>query len=975
VKNSMGKRSAAAFKLKPTIAFAGHATVGALVLAGAGSVFAQGASPSEPAASAPETAVTKAGGDTQQVVVTGIRRGIEAAISVKKNSDQIVEAISAEDIGKLPDTTIAESLARLPGVTTQRDKNGNATNVFIRGLGPDFNGYLLNGREQTSTGDSRADDLSVYPSELIAGATVYKTGDASLMTAGLAGTIDNKLIDPLNYPGRVFSVIAEKTQTGRGLPEIGHGNRYSLSYIDQFADRKIGLAVGFVHAFGRTNQVGSGNWGDGGHQAFDANGNNLGTPDSDPKKAPSGFDNVNLPGFGNGLSLQNVHVRDDRDGLAGVLEFRPNSNFTSEIDYFHSKIITSTKNAYLKVGLGGLPVTNATVSNGVITSGTFSLGANPNGLISDAETITDNDTLQSFGWRNTIKLNDTWRVVGDYSHNSAKRVEHDIEFYGGITTPDTLSFTTPNGFAIPQLTVGNPSAYTTPGSIVLRDQTGWSGKSGVAQDGYFKGPTTIDKIDATRLDFIHDLQGGAFSDVQFGGNVTTRTKDRKAIEALIVPASGVATDTIPYPAGSYVENNIGGTGVNMLTFDPTDALVPGAALQNKYNDDILSKSWNVKEQVSTVYAKLDIDTELGKIPVRGNVGLQYVHTDQSSAGFQANIGSSVTLTNPVASGPTTSGINYGNWLPTLNLTGDLGNGNVLRFGAGIELARPTLTDMRNSFTVTSAPVTNCTDASGNPIKDCTVLTGSSGNPFLKPYKAKALDLSYEKYFENKEGYLSAAVFYKKLDTYIVNKFDSLHDFSGIAPAIGLDPSPQFGYLGPYTTVVNGHGGNLKGFELAAQLPFSMFSSYLTGFGVNGSFSDTTSSVQAPNTIGLNPTQPAAAGSIPLPGLSHLNKKAMIYYERAGFSAFIAQNYRSEYVGSVANNTVGGYPTLVFVEPQRWVSAQVGYEVQSGWLKGLGVRLEGNNLNKPVYKEANFAGSTTTTNKTGASVDLRVSYKL
>ena len=105
MKNSTGKRSAAAFKLKPTMAFAGHATVGALVaLAGAGSVFAQGASPAEPAASTPETAVTKAGGGgdaQQQVVVTGIRRGIEAAISVKKNSDQIVEAISAEDIGKL----------------------------------------------------------------------------------------------------------------------------------------------------------------------------------------------------------------------------------------------------------------------------------------------------------------------------------------------------------------------------------------------------------------------------------------------------------------------------------------------------------------------------------------------------------------------------------------------------------------------------------------------------------------------------------------------------------------------------------------------------------------------------------------------------------------------------------------------------------------------------------------------------------
>ncbi len=958
VKNSTGKRSAAAFKLKPTMAFAGQAAAGAFAaFAATGSVYAQ----AEPAAAAPAPGAAASGAaDTQQVVVTGIRRGIEAAISVKKNSDQIVEAISAEDIGKLPDTTIAESLARLPGVTTQRDKNGNATNISIRGLGPDFNGYLLNGREQTSTGDSRADDLSVYPAELIGGATVYKTGDASLMTAGLAGTIDQKLIDPLSMPGRVFAISGEKTETGRGLPVRGHGNRYALTYVDQFADRKIGIALGFVHAFGRSSQVGAGNWGDATHSGTTTDG--------------TAFTNVNLPGFGGGLSVQNTHVRDDRDGLAGVLEFKPNSNFTSEIDFYHAKILTSTKNAFMKVGLGGINITNATITNNQITSGTFALGANPNGLISDSENISDNDTLQSFGWRNTLKLNDTWKAVADVSHNSAKRVERDIEVYGGISSADTLSFTTPNGFGVPQLTVGNPSAYTTPGAIVIRDQTGWSATTPpTAQDGYLKGPTTVDKIDAVRLDFTHDLQDSMFSALSFGGNITKRTKDRITDEGLINSATNGGFDTLQFPSSSYVEHDVGGTGLDLLTFDPTPGLFPGATLQRKFNDDILSKTWGVRENVSTAYGKLDVDTEVGKIPVRGNVGLQYVYTDQSSAGYQANLGSSVVLTNP-ASTQTTSGTRYGNFLPSLNLTGDLGNGNLLRIGAGIELARPNMTDMRNSFTLTSNAQATCIDQSGVS-STCTVLTGSSGNPYLKPFKAKALDLSYEKYFANKEGYLSAALFYKKLDTYIVTDYEAAHDYTVAAQRLGVAPSPQFGYLGQYVTTVNGSGGNLKGFELTAQVPFSMFSSWLTGFGINGSFADTTSSVQAPNTIGLNPTQAAGAGKIPLPGLSHLNKKALAYYERAGFSAFIAWNSRSEYVGSVANNTVGGYPTLVFIKPQRWVSAQVGYEVQAGWLKGLGVRLEGNNLNKPVYQEANYAGSITNTNKTGASVDLRVSYKL
>jgi hypothetical protein len=112
------------------------------------------------------------------VQVTGIRRGIEAAISIKKNNDSIVEAISAEDIGKLPDQSIAESISRLPGVTAQRDVHGNASVISIRGMSPDFSTGLLNGREQVSTGDSRGVEFDQYPGELLSGVVIYKTPDA-----------------------------------------------------------------------------------------------------------------------------------------------------------------------------------------------------------------------------------------------------------------------------------------------------------------------------------------------------------------------------------------------------------------------------------------------------------------------------------------------------------------------------------------------------------------------------------------------------------------------------------------------------------------------------------------------------------------------------------------------------------------------------------------------------------------------------
>src|SRR5207244_7147484 len=134
----------------------------------------------------------------QEVVVTGIRRGIEDAIKIKQDSNSIVEAISAEDIGKLPDTSIAESISRLPGLTSQR-ADGRASDISVRGTDPEFATALLNGREQVSTGDNRNIEFDQYPSELISGVIVYKTPDAGLVGQGLSGTIALQTMRPLAY--------------------------------------------------------------------------------------------------------------------------------------------------------------------------------------------------------------------------------------------------------------------------------------------------------------------------------------------------------------------------------------------------------------------------------------------------------------------------------------------------------------------------------------------------------------------------------------------------------------------------------------------------------------------------------------------------------------------------------------------------------------------------------------------------------
>jgi len=754
------------------------------------------------AARAADQAETSGSDHLQEVVVTGIRAAIESAIKVKENADVIEETISAEDIGKLPDTTIAESLARLPGVTTQRDSQGNATSISIRGLGPDFNGYLMNGREQTSTLDSRAVDLSVYPAELIAGATVYKSGDSALMTAGLAGTIDQRLVDPLKYDHLIAKGTWEGDRIGRGVPgqPVGKGKRYSLSFIDQFADRKLGLAIGFVHTDHDSASLNDSSWGN-------ATYNNV--------MSPSGAQ-LGPAQFVGGFNYATNNYSEKRDGGAAILKFKPNDVYTSEIDWYYAKLDRNQHITQAQAGLAfGSPgintITNATVVSGIVDTGSIQMAPytptaqNPSppnyGLINRNEVIFDQDTIESFGWNHRLEFSDRWAASLDINHNRAQRIERDNEAYATANAATTLSFT--NGAAAvgggtPQLTLSTP--YSDPTQIFIHSIDGWSGVSypsgtfagaTVPQAGYSKGPTITDKLTAVRLDFDHPIAARLFNKLQFGLNYTDRHKDYITNEGLVISMNPGGYGDIAFPGGASVAGDVGNTGLSFVSFSPGANLWPGAQLLPKYNSDILVKTWTVTEKVTTGYGKLDIKTNWFGIPVRGNVGAQWVHSDQSAQGYRANVGSTVTLTNPAVT-LSNGGTTYNDFLPALNLTGDLGNSKLLRLGVSEQIARPDMTALRNTLALSL---------------DSTLgrLVGSAGNPDLKPFKATAFDLSFEKYFQTK-GYLSAAAFYKRLNTYITQFTEFGYDFTQLAQSLGVTVPPS-GPNGIYTQQVNGHGGN------------------------------------------------------------------------------------------------------------------------------------------------------------------------
>jgi len=877
-------RTYSAFKLSPVAA--GCAM---LLSALSGAAYAQdssagaSASPAEPA--------------VQSVTVSGIRRGIEAAIAVKKDATSIVEAISAEDIGKLPDTSIAESIAALPGLTAQY-VGGHANLISIRGFSPDLGGTLLNGRELASTGDSRTISYDDFPSELMAGVVVYKTPDAGLVAQGLSGTVDMQTVDPLAFGNRVITVNGRKEHDGTG-PQRGSGSRTSFSYIDQFFDRKVGVAIGFARTSDTSGAIQSFNsWGSG---TTSYNGQTVNIPYS-------------------GFNAETDITTERRDGAMAVLEFRPNKDFTSTVDIFYSKFDQTKAERLIQASLSNtttstydLPtyLTDATLQGNNVLSGVI----NNVRAVVRTEPIVYDDKVNSVGWKNVWKLSPDWKLLGDISHSKATRLENDQEIYGGTVglagQPGVLGTI---GFTAGSPVLTSSINYADPNIIKIVDSQGWGGGPAVPQAGYDKGPHVTDKVDALRLGATYTLPENTwFSTLDFGGNYTKRSKTRIDNEYLLqVPGGPYAALAEP---GGY-SASAGTSGLDMLTFNAVGT-IPGLIYNQKFHSDIYNKNWIVDERVATGMAKLNIDTDWAQVPVKGNLGLQVVHAKQSSGAYAADIDGG-SANSPVQ--PIDAGASYYKVLPSLNLVGELGNQNFLRFALAREMQRPNMIDMRASTAF-------AVDTSHGGI-----YSGSGGNPTLKPWVADGIDLSFEKYFGNK-GYFSAAAFFKRLDTYVVDYTNFNYDFTSAIQPSTPKAASNVGY---FTEPTNGAGGRIYGLELSASLPFDLLWKPLDGFGAQASFSLTNSSIAVPDNI-----PGATAASMSLPGLSKQVASAALYYEKFGFQARVAETYRSDSVGTIEG--FGGDLGYAEIKANLHLSAQVQYEIQSGPAKGLTFLVQGNNL--------------------------------
>jgi len=908
-------------------------------------------------AQAQQTGATPAG---DVVVITGIRRAIETSITEKREASTIIESITSEDLGKLPDPSIADSIARLPGVAAQRNKgSGKAQQISVRGMSPDFNGAMLNGREVASSGDSRGVDLDLYPGELLNGVTIYKTPHAALATTGISSSIDLHTLRPLNSSRRQVALNYRKQRTGidNGVPNgEGSGDRMSFAYVDQFFDRTLGIALGATKFEEKgSGQLRANTWG-GWTPTLAFNGQQVGVPG----------------GFGRDLEYSDQQ----REAFMGTLQWKPNKNFETTLDVFQSK----GKQANFKKGIEGFigggsdphnyrgapALVTAVVSNGFATSGTVN---NFKGVIRNHNEGND-DKLDAVGINAKWKLAD-WEFVGDIANSKVTKNSARYETTGGLAgngnptqsngaavTPGatgTISWTGFTGSNHGDLKFTSSTDFANRSSVVLTDVMGWGGGTATPQAGYVAAPSVSDELKNLRLGVKRNLTWGWVNGVDFGLLSTDRTKTSTTQEGFLVIAgatSPFAGVTIPGSETLSVD------GINIAIWDPRGSLGTIYGLRPNVYGTVINRNWSVKEKVTTGYAKFDLDGELMGRSISGNVGAQFVNTDQRSTGFVNDSGrcTGATAASCVSQ---SGGKSYTDVLPSLNLSMEIAKDLVGRLGLGKTMSRPTMRDMRASIDQPGLP---------NPPLVPQRYVASGGNPEVEPFRATAFDLSVEKYFGNK-GYVSVAGFYKDIDTYVLS-LPGVYDFKNVLPANATLPAG--GTVGILTRPTNGKGGHISGFELAVNIPLNMLWAPLDGFGIAVNHSDTSSSI----TIG--PNQLAGLIStpltIPLPGLSKKVTNLRGYYEKHGFQVSLASRKRSDFLG--VNPDYKDDVEITFIRGETVVDAQIGYTFPDrSFLKGLSILFQANNITDELFRQyTDNRDNPTDTKRFGKTYLLGVNYK-
>ncbi|MPS36830.1 MAG: TonB-dependent receptor [Stenotrophomonas sp.] len=839
------------------------------------------------------------------VTVTGYRASVEKALDIKRGEAGMVDAVVAEDIGKFPDSNLAESLQRIPGVVITRD-GGEGRQITVRGLGPDFTRVRINGMEalstvgssdgQGGTNRSRGFDFNVFASDLFSQLIARKTASADVEEGSLGATVDLRTARPFDYDG--FTLVTN-VQTAYNDASQAAMPRFAGLIANSWADGRVGALLSVAYSERETVEEGTGTvrW---------AGGTTNGgfNPNSAFKEALRS--DVYAPRFPRYTLMEHDQKR---LGVTGSLQFKPSDRTTFSLDMLYSKIDAQRDEKYIEAN--GLSKTGAdgkaqiVVRDGVIENGALVYAKMDN---VDIRAENRHDEWSTDFYQVSLdgehRLSDSFTVSGRVGTSRSK---HDNPVQATIMM-DKLNV---KGYSYDYRGNANKPVFNY--GVSPTDPNGWTLSTIRLRQNY-----VTNEFHNGELDFSwvigpsFTLSGGVQAkNYSFDSMERRRVGNETTVPNFstgnrIVPADMTELASLGGLAGSpgtWVVPNFGAIAnmFGVLNGEGIYALVDYAASMR-----------GVEEQDRSGWLMGKFSTEIGSIPVYGNLGVRHVRTKQTSSGIATASGT------PVAATVTRE---YNDTLPSLNVVAELTPDFLLRFAAAKVMSRPGLGSLTPGVTV---------NVSGS------ARTVSGGNPMLDPVRAKSYDLGLEWYFD--EGaMLGATVFYKDIGSYIQNtKETRVYADSGL-PASLLDnlnasPSDEF----TFTVPVNTPGGKLQGVELNYVQPFTFLPGKWSNLGTQLNYTYVDSDIQYLLSSG------AAAQKAAMTGQSKNSWNATLFYEGERFSGRVSATNRNDYLIQVPGTEAGFNSDANGVHGQSGttiVDASIHYRISDQ----LELSLEGANL--------------------------------
>ncbi|HEV7359031.1 MAG TPA: TonB-dependent receptor [Steroidobacteraceae bacterium] len=858
-------------------------------------------------------AATAAPEDTalQEIVVTGIRQSVQASLDAKRNAVDFVDVVSAEDIGKLPDKNIADSLARVPGVTTSSagaNEGGFDENdrVSMRGTNPSLTQTLLNGHN-IATGDwfvlnetgtvGRSVSFTLLPSEIVSQLRVDKSSSASLVEGGVAGTVDIITRKPLDFANN-FTVQASAGAIYATLPDKTDGQYSALGAWKNNANN-FGV---MLQLFSETRHL-------------RRDGSEILGYETIAKGSTIALSNPDLSGVQYPALVGSTEFTQKRERNGGLfdMEFKPLDNLTFDLNGFSSRLLAPNLNdnylffgsRVLAQGNGQAPLPGYTVAGNTLTSAQFAPVAGTAYGVYDQISRPSSEASTHF-----VDLDTTWGVTDSlslfgqigYSWGDGKTPEQDVS----ETNPGTGAGATYklNGLgAAPDFAFGSTNNSTpTPGGVPV-------------PFGFIFGDQFVDVKDSeayAKIDATYKFQTDYFHDLKFGARFDKHDRTSNGVVGQGPTAAG---GTAPYPTGfsNYPSNydTFGGTHPSDVWFWSPAQLEAYNSPANVVRDPAVRLDFNSMFEVYEKDTAGYVQGDFGGSNWAGNVGVRVVHTQEDIVNYTAvdasTPGSTFSLFGQFIGVPISH--SYTDVLPSFNLKIDVAPDLIARFAASETMTRADYSQLAGAVSLGGVALTppGAPQPSGS---------GSGGNPDLKPIKSNNFDAGIEYYFA-KQSLLSATLFYMDLKNYVSfgNTERDILTFGAGAPG---------GKLVPYllSTPVNAQG-RVKGAEIAYQQAFTDN----IGFIGNYTYADGRQTSLITN------------GDSRLVGTSKNTYNVQGYFENKVFSARVAYTYRSAFFSGLDRNTAFSQEAL------GALSASFVYNITDQF----SVQLDGQNLNNPILK--------------------------